>query len=338
MADLVSKPGTKSVVWQYFGLKKGSGGEAIDDGSGICRSCRKTVAAKHGNTSNLLAHLRIHHGKLHAEVTAAMKRSKQRAEPVKLPANQSTLTEVVETAQSYERKGGKWKELTESVTFFLAKDGQPMYTVEKPGFRRMLKIFDARYQLPSRKYFSGTAIPNLYSSVRQKVQEELSSVDSFSGTTDLWSSVGLKPYISYTIHYIDSQWQLQSKCLQTHFLPENHTSEVLADSLMTTLESWMLMAEKQVCLTTDSGSNIVKAARDLQWPRLSCFGHNLQLAITRSLDHDPRVSRALGLARKIVSAFHCSWKRKRELSKSLLNFNIPDRSLVSVRLLEIDIN
>ncbi len=97
------------------------------------------------------------------------------------------------------------------------------------------------------------------------------------------------------------------------------------------------MAEKQVCLTTDSGSNIVKAARHLQWPRLSCFGHNLQLAITRSLDHDPRVSRALGLARKIVSAFHCSWKRKRELSKSLLNFNIPDRSLVSVRLLEIDI-
>ncbi len=65
------------------------------------------MAAKHGNTSNLLAHLRIHHGKLHAEVTAAMKRSKQRAEPVKLPANQSTLTEVVETAQSSTKEKGK---------------------------------------------------------------------------------------------------------------------------------------------------------------------------------------------------------------------------------------
>ena len=62
---------------------------------------------------------------------------------------------------------------------------------------------DAKYQLPSRKYFSETAIPRLYSSVREKVMEELSSVEYFSGTTDLWSSVGLKMYISYTIHYID---------------------------------------------------------------------------------------------------------------------------------------
>ena len=207
-----------------------------------------------------------------------------------------------------------------------------MYTVEKSGFRKMLKTFDAKYQLPSRKYFSETAIPSLYSSVREKVMEELSSVEYFSGTTDHWSSVGLKPYISYTIHYIDDQWQLQSKCLQTHFLPEDHTSGVLVDSLTTTFESWMLTAEKQVCLTTDSGSNVVKAARDLKWRRLSCFGHNLHLAITKSLDHDSRVSRALGLTRKIVSVFHCSWKCKRELSKSLLNLNIPDRSLVSVRL------
>ena len=166
--------------------------------------------------------------------------------------------------------------------------------------------------------------------------EELSSVEYFSGTTDLWSSVGLKPYISYTIHYIDDQWQFQSMCLQTHFLPENHTSDVLVDSLTTTFESWMLTAEKQVYL----GSNVVKAARDLKWPRLSCFGHNLHLAISKFLDHDSRVSRALGLTRKIVSAFYCkivsafycSGKRKRELSKSLLNLNIPDHSLVLVRL------
>jgi len=70
--------------------------------------------------------------------------------------------------------------LTESVTFFLAKWWSTnIYTVVKPGVRQMLKIFYARYQLPSRKYFSGTAIPSLYSSVRQKVQEELSSVECF---------------------------------------------------------------------------------------------------------------------------------------------------------------
>ena len=36
MADLVSKPGTKSIVWDYFGLKKGTNGETVDDGMAIC--------------------------------------------------------------------------------------------------------------------------------------------------------------------------------------------------------------------------------------------------------------------------------------------------------------
>ena len=205
----MSKSGTKSVVWQYFGLRKGTHSVAIDDETAVCCSCRKTVSAMHGNTSNLSADLPIHHGNLHTEVTTTMKCGKQRAELGKRQ-NQQTLTQVVETAQSYERMGKKWKELTESVAFFKARDGQPMYTVEKSGFRQMLKTFDAKYQLPSRKYFSKTAIPRLYSSVREKVMEELSSVEYFSGTTDLWSSVGLKPYISYTIHYIDDQLQLQS--------------------------------------------------------------------------------------------------------------------------------
>ena len=152
----------------------------------------------------------------------------------------------------------------------------------------------------------------------------------FSATTDLWSSAGLKPYISYTIHFINANWKFQSKCLQTHYLPGDHTSEILADSLTTTMDLWKLKSENQVCITTDSGSNIVKATRDLNWPRLSCFGHNLHLAITKSMDHDSRCHRALGLCRKIVSTFHCSWKRKRELSKCLMSMNIADRSSVSV--------
>ena len=274
MSDLASKPGMKSIVWDYFGVKKGSNGEIVDNGMVICRSCRKSVVAKHRNTLNLLAHLRIHHGKLFAEATASMKHGKWPREDITSAreTQQPTLAHVLETTQDYERKGKRWRELTDGVTYFLAKDNQPMYTVEKPGFHKMLKAFDGRYQLPNRKYFSETAIPSLYSSVKQKVQEELlSCADYFSGTADLWSSVGLKPYISYTIHYIDAEWKLQSKCLQTHFLPEDHTSDILADSLTTTLDTWILKAENQICLTTDNGINIVKAAHDLQWCRLSCL-------------------------------------------------------------------
>ena len=77
----------------------------------------------------------------------------------------------------------------------------------------------------------------------------------------------MTPYMSYTAHYIDSDWTLQSKCLQT---PKDHASENLAEAMITTLHSWNLDAPNQVCLTTDSGSNIIKAAQELTWPSLSC--------------------------------------------------------------------
>ena len=118
--------------------------------------------------------------------------------------------------------------------------------------------FDGRYRLPSCKYFSETAIPSLYSNERAKLLEELSHIAvHFSATTDIWNSAGLKPYISYAIHYINANWMLQSKYLQIHYLPEDHTSEILADSLTTTMDLWKLKSEYQVCITTDSGSNIV---------------------------------------------------------------------------------
>ena len=66
-----------------------------------------------------------------------------------------------------------------------------------------------------------------------------------------------------------------------------------------------------MCITTDSGAKIVDATRRLDWLRLSCFGHNLHLSVTKSLANDSRCSRALGLCRKIVAAFSGSWKRKR---------------------------
>ena len=71
-----------------------------------------------------------------------------------------------------------------------------------------------------------------------------------------------------------------------------------------TLDSWNLDASRQVCITTDNGSNIVSATTThLDWTRLSCFGHNLNLAIENSIKNDSRVSQALGVCRKLVSTF-----------------------------------
>ena len=151
------------------------------------------------------------------------------------------------------------KDLAKSVTYFLCKDMLPAYTVEKSGFVKMLAKFNPHYDLPSRNYFSRVAIPSLYSEVKSDIQQQIiNGLFFYTGTTDLWSSLTSEPYLS---HYIDKQWNLCGKCLQTHYMPEAHPGINLQEALESTLSQWGLDPEKQVCITTDSGANIKLACQ-----------------------------------------------------------------------------
>ena len=74
---------------------------------------------------------------------------------------QPTLETVVECSTYYDPKGAQAKELNHAVAYFLAKDMQPLYTEEKPGFQKMIAKLNPRYKLPSRKHFSQQEIPRI---------------------------------------------------------------------------------------------------------------------------------------------------------------------------------
>ena len=134
--------------------------------------------------------------------------------------------------------------------------------------------------MSSWSYLSRTAIPTLYASNRDKVKQELSKVPHFFATTELWSSIGMRPYTGYTNHFIDNEWKLQ----------DDHTGENLVETMEATLEAWEPNAANQVCLTTDNRQNFISAAELLGWTRLSCFCHDLHLAITHAPKNDHRYS------------------------------------------------
>ena len=100
--------------------------------------------------------------------------------------------------------------------------------------------------------------------------------------------------------------------MQTHYIPEDHTAENISEVLVGTLQQWKLEDNRLVGITTDSGSNIKLACELLQWNRLSCFGHNLNLAVGKALK-DSRVQRALKVCRSAVAAFSRSWKKQHDL-------------------------
>ncbi|XP_078017006.1 E3 SUMO-protein ligase ZBED1-like [Epinephelus lanceolatus] len=169
--------------------------------------------------------------------------------------------------------------------------------------------------MPSRKHFSQVVLPGLYDECRAKVEEEIHTVMYYATTTDMWSSRTTHPYMALTIHFVDKDWNLRSRCLQTSYFPDDHMAEMLARGLREALESWGLHEDRLVCVTTDNATNNILALQLNDWTRLQCFGHRLHLAIGRSVKL-PQVERAVGVCRKIVAAFSNSWKRRWELAKA----------------------
>ena len=243
----------------------------------LCKICRRNVATKTGNTSNLFQHLRQCHPLEHAQLCKtgnAPSSSTSKRKPY-----QQTIMSALSSIAPYEKTSKRHKDVTHAITQFLAKGMLPIRTVEREEFKNLMRVIHPRYQLPGRKHFSQTAIPHLYAECRGMVERDLRAVAYFATTSDLWSSRTSEPYLSLTAHYIDQDWAMKSKCLQTAYFPEDHTAEAIASGLTESLGSWGLSESKQVCITTDSGANIVKATTLNNWTRLQCFGHRLHSAV-----------------------------------------------------------
>ena len=92
---------------------------------------------------------------------------------------QPTITSALKKVQKYDRQTKKWCNITNAVTFCLTKDSLLIYTVDKLGFRNLLKKMDPQYDLPSSKYFSKIAIPVLYRETWLKLMSDLKEVGFF---------------------------------------------------------------------------------------------------------------------------------------------------------------
>jgi len=76
------------------------------------------------------------------------------------------------------------------------------------------------------------------------------------------------------------------------------------------IERWQLCTDNMTSLTTDNASNNKKAFSNC-YTRITCFEHNLDLAVKKELAVDE--SNALSRLRRVVAAFNRSTKSKREL-------------------------
>lgn len=317
--ELLPLEHSTSVVWKFFGFPSRDGKIIETDKKKrrqvYCKLCQCDYSYV-GNTSNMWQHLEESHVEEFRKAKEEAKES-ARSSAAESPSNREksdadvsmepTLPQVLQAKNPYPRTSTWWKMLTDSVCYFIAKDMQPYQSVNDPGFQHLLHTFDQRYHPPDRKTLSTNYIPKLYDREKEHVSNALAHADSFALTTDMWTSRHNQAYTGLTVHYVDDCYRLQSYLLETVEFPESHTGSNIAEELEAILEEWKLPQDNLSAVTTDNGTNIVSALEIVQWKRMPCFSHTLQLAVDIVLKL-PEVSRALARCRQLVGHFNRSAK------------------------------
>nr|KAJ0208840.1 hypothetical protein LSAT_V11C400193330 [Lactuca sativa] len=128
------------------------------------------------------------------------------------------------------------KDLAEMITVH----EYPLSIVEHHGFRKFVGGLQPLFRVPFRNTIKGD-IKSIYDYERDKTMSLLAKNKSkIVVPTDMWTTNHKKRFMAITTHFVDQNWNLQSKIMRFIYVPYLHTSDVLADILYVTLRYWNL--------------------------------------------------------------------------------------------------
>lgn len=91
-----------------------------------------------------------------------------------------------------------------------------------------------RFNLPKKDYFRRES-DKVYLEVNSLLKEQLKDIEFFAATTDMWTSRTNTPFMGFTIHYIDNDYNLQAKALEVIHLHNRIKAYIYGGCTCTTL-------------------------------------------------------------------------------------------------------
>ena len=83
--------------------------------------------------------------------------------------------------------------------------------------------------MPSRPYII-SILKKLYETEQEKLLHLLKS-KQIGFTTDIWTSSAIDPYMTVTAHFVNDDWGLESRVLETKEMAERHTGTYSSNKL-----------------------------------------------------------------------------------------------------------
>ena len=86
-------------------------------------------------------------------------------------SKQLQITEAFTRTKPLPHSSARWKAITNSVCYFIAKGMHPFQTVNEPGFHQLLQSLEPRYEPPDRKTLTNNYMRKMYERERESVSE-----------------------------------------------------------------------------------------------------------------------------------------------------------------------
>ncbi|CAH1261476.1 ZBED1 [Branchiostoma lanceolatum] len=230
-------------------------------------------------------------------------------------------------AQQAKLPAHKKYRITGRIGHYLVKSLRPYSTVEDPYFRALMNELNPRYDPPNRACIAERVIPEMYNANLQSLKDELKKVDHAALTGDGWTSRTADHYLTLTAHYIDSDWDLKVKVLQTLKAEVSQTGDNIAAEIEQCMNEFGLAGKVEV-MTTDNAramlNAISKAGIGLS---LGCFAHTLNLSLQKVMAI-PAVQNMVGIMRPAITYFKNSYMGKIVFKEKQVALDRPRHSLL----------
>ena len=211
-------PSSRSKIWKYFGFLTNDNSQVIvTPNKAICELCDEHVKCSN-NTTNLLTHLKRHHFIQHEEIISEIRKEGSKSvgnSSTTLTGKQQSLMEMILRKEAYKRDSARYAACQSALVFFICDDLQPIGVIDSPAFHQLLHTLDPRFLPYSRSQFSRVIIPQKYDEVRHTVKQALDGAEYLSLTTDLWTGCHNRRYMSLSVHFVSSDWDMGHYSLQT---------------------------------------------------------------------------------------------------------------------------
>jgi hypothetical protein len=249
---------------------------------------------------------------------------------IKLPVKkQRTLQEVYEKKIKFTPKDPRAVKIDTLIAEMICLDLQPISIVEDKGFLRLLKHFEPRYSVPSRKTFSERILPKMYQNVLTQVKLDLLQANHVAITTDMWTSVANCDFMAVTAHfYCPKKNTMVHKCLECVPFPEiSHTAVNIRNFLEKVFEEWNIQ-DSIVGIVRDNGPDITAALNSSKYTAYPCVAHTLQLVVKDGCVDHPKINNVVKKAKKVVGSFKKSAKNTKVLKSLQKQLNLPEHRLI----------